>query len=98
MMSQHSELTPHQKDVLVYGFNQLVGQSFLIAAGVFLVVGAVALYFSKKILGPIYRVEKWSRFQLQSNSIETLVVRKSDELSQVSESLNRKIEKIKELV
>lgn len=93
LMSQHADIFPEQKTILINGLNQLV--VYYIGIVIFLAVcnGIFGLFISQRFAGPLTRIETWLVQHLMKEHPGELKVRGKDELGHVAESLNRIVSK-----
>jgi hypothetical protein len=96
LMSQHADLLPEQKTILINGLNRLV-MSFLFISAILVVVNALfGIFISQRFAGPLTRIETWSIQHLMNEKPAPLKVREKDELGSIVKALNKIISKYDE--
>lgn len=96
LMSQHSDLLPEQKTILINGLNNLVVTFVWISLLLGLVNGVFGFLISQRFAGPLTRIETWSMQHLMKKNPGTLKIRDKDEFSGVAKALNRIVSKVNE--
>jgi hypothetical protein len=94
LMSQHSDLLPEQKTILINGLNSLVVTFVWISLLLGLANGIFGFIISQRFAGPLTRIETWSVQHLMKQKPGALKIREKDELSGVAKALNRIVSKL----